>query len=199
LKIQQHRHASFVDLNGWLTVMPATTGFLARRCLSCALTSGRVPDLLRTVAMTGDSTHRWRQGITTRDIVRARKMIEQLNSCNEPTQTHEILKDRSIRRCRVSSYLNAVLAEGDAKAMVAALGTVARARGMSRVAERAGLGRESLYKALSNSGNPAFGDRWSNVSAVTFEIRAACSAQRTVMNAMSHSLADRHGASGLGT
>jgi probable addiction module antidote protein len=73
------------------------------------------------------------------------------------------------------AYLNAVLAEGDAKAMVAALGTVARARGMSRVAERAGLGRESLYKALSDSGNPAFATIVGVVSALgyTFEIRAA--------------------------
>jgi probable addiction module antidote protein len=73
------------------------------------------------------------------------------------------------------AYLNAVLAEGDAKAMVAALGTVARARGMSRVAERAGLGRESLYKALSDSGNPAFATIVGVMSALgyTFEIRAA--------------------------
>jgi len=48
------------------------------------------------------------------------------------------------------AYLNAVLAEGDPQAVVAALGTVARARGMSRVAKRSGLGRESLYKALSD-------------------------------------------------
>jgi probable addiction module antidote protein len=73
------------------------------------------------------------------------------------------------------AYLNAVLAEGDAKAMVAALGTVARARGMSQVAKRAGLGRESLYKALSDSGNPAFATIVGVVSALgyTFEIRAA--------------------------
>lgn len=54
------------------------------------------------------------------------------------------------------AYLNAALAEGNAQAMVAALGTVARARGMSKVAQRSGLGRESLYKALSDGGNPAF-------------------------------------------
>ena len=71
------------------------------------------------------------------------------------------------------AYLNAVLAEGDAQAMVAALGTVARARGMSRVAKRTGLGRESLYKALSDSGNPAFTTIVGVVSALgyTFEIK----------------------------
>ena len=54
------------------------------------------------------------------------------------------------------AYLNAVLADGDPGEIVAALGTIARARGMSRVARHAGLGRESLYKALGENGNPAF-------------------------------------------
>ena len=54
------------------------------------------------------------------------------------------------------AYLNAVLADGDPSEIVAALGTIARARGMSRVARHAGLGRESLYKALGENGNPAF-------------------------------------------
>lgn len=73
------------------------------------------------------------------------------------------------------AYLNAALAEGDAQAMVVALGTVARARGMSRVANRSGLGRESLYKALSDSGNPAFATIVGVASALgyTFEMRAA--------------------------
>ena len=38
-----------------------------------------------------------------------------------------------------------------------ALGTVARARGMSEIAKSAGLSRESLYKALGSEGNPEFG------------------------------------------
>jgi probable addiction module antidote protein len=69
------------------------------------------------------------------------------------------------------AYLNAVLAEGDAQAMVAALGTVAR---------RSGLGRESLYKALSDGGNPAFTTVVGVASALgyTFELRAAL-AKRT--------------------
>ena len=73
------------------------------------------------------------------------------------------------------AYLNTVLAEGDAQAMVAALGTVARARGMSQVARRSGLGRESLYKALSDSGHPAFTTIVGVASALgyTFEMRAA--------------------------
>lgn len=55
-------------------------------------------------------------------------------------------------------YLQACIEEaGDDSAFIAkALGVVARARGMSQLAEETGLGRESLYKALSGEGNPSF-------------------------------------------
>jgi probable addiction module antidote protein len=54
------------------------------------------------------------------------------------------------------AYLEAALAEGDASLVAAALGDIARAKGMSDVARDTGLGRESLYKALSPDGNPEF-------------------------------------------
>jgi probable addiction module antidote protein len=48
--------------------------------------------------------------------------------------------------------------ETDDPAFIAkALGTIARARGMAQIARKAGLSRESLYKALSTEGNPEFG------------------------------------------
>ncbi|MNN84939.1 helix-turn-helix protein [compost metagenome] len=47
---------------------------------------------------------------------------------------------------------------GDDAAFIAkALGNVARARGMTQLAKETGVGRESLYKALSGEGNPSFG------------------------------------------
>jgi probable addiction module antidote protein len=47
---------------------------------------------------------------------------------------------------------------GDDPAFIAqALGTIARARGMSRLARKTGLTREGLYKALSKDSNPSFG------------------------------------------
>jgi probable addiction module antidote protein len=49
-----------------------------------------------------------------------------------------------------------VLEDGDSALVAAALGDIARAKGMSKVARKAGLGRESLYKALSPEGNPEF-------------------------------------------
>jgi len=53
-------------------------------------------------------------------------------------------------------YLEAVFDDGDPALIAAALGDVARAKGMSQIAQAAGLGRESLYKALSPEGNPEF-------------------------------------------
>ena len=57
----------------------------------------------------------------------------------------------------MAAYLDAALEDGDAALVVAALGDIARAKGMSQIARDAGLGRESLYKALSTTGNPEFG------------------------------------------
>jgi len=58
----------------------------------------------------------------------------------------------------MAAYLEASLeeAQGDAAFIAKALGDIARARGMSQVAEDAGLSRESLYKALSGERNPDF-------------------------------------------
>jgi len=57
---------------------------------------------------------------------------------------------------RQVAYLAEALETGDADFVRDALGIVARARGMSEVAKSAGLNRESLYKALGESGNPEF-------------------------------------------
>jgi probable addiction module antidote protein len=56
----------------------------------------------------------------------------------------------------IVGYLNAVLEEDDPALLTAALGDVARATGMTQVSRETGLGRESLYKALSLQGNPEF-------------------------------------------
>jgi probable addiction module antidote protein len=56
----------------------------------------------------------------------------------------------------VAAYLEAVFEDGDPALMAHALGVIARARGMSKIAKKAGLGRESLYKALSADGRPQF-------------------------------------------
>jgi len=54
------------------------------------------------------------------------------------------------------AYLEAALEGGDAGVIAAAIGDIARAKGMTQVARDAGLGRESLYKALTPGANPEF-------------------------------------------
>jgi probable addiction module antidote protein len=56
----------------------------------------------------------------------------------------------------IANYLEAAFEDGDPALITHALGVVARAKGMAQVAQAAGLGRESLYKALSPDGNPEF-------------------------------------------
>ena len=57
---------------------------------------------------------------------------------------------------RQVAYISAALETGDADFVRDALGLVARARGMGEIAKIAGLNRESLYKALGETGNPEF-------------------------------------------
>jgi|ERR1043166_3191581 probable addiction module antidote protein len=54
-------------------------------------------------------------------------------------------------------YMEEAMKFGDPAFITHALGTIARARGMSKIAKRSGMSRESLYKALSKKGNPELG------------------------------------------
>jgi probable addiction module antidote protein len=56
----------------------------------------------------------------------------------------------------VAVYIDEAFQTGDAAFITHALGVAARARGMTEVANAASLSRESLYKALSDKGNPEF-------------------------------------------
>lgn len=69
-------------------------------------------------------------------------------------------------------YLQAALEEGDPSLVAAALGDIARARGMSQLARDTGLGRESLYKALSPTGNPEFATIMKVISALGLRLNA---------------------------
>src|SRR5262249_50172153 len=80
---------------------------------------------------------------------------------------------------RQVAYIAAALESGDADFVRDALGLVARARGMGEIAKKAGLNRESLYKALGETGNPEFGTVMRIVRALglTLSARPAASGQ----------------------
>jgi probable addiction module antidote protein len=73
----------------------------------------------------------------------------------------------------IAGYLEAVFEDGDPALIAAALGDIARAKGMSQVARDAGLGRESLYKALSPDGNPEFATVLKVIHALGLKLKVA--------------------------
>ncbi len=75
----------------------------------------------------------------------------------------------------MAEYLEAAIEDGDPALISAALGDIARAKGMTRIARKAGLGRESLYKALSPNGNPEFATVLKVVRALGLRLHATTS------------------------
>ena len=79
----------------------------------------------------------------------------------------------------MAAYLEAALEEGEPALVAAALGDIARAKGMTQVAREAGLGRESLYKALSPAGNPEFATILKVVAALGLQLHATPAVAKT--------------------
>ena len=73
---------------------------------------------------------------------------------------------------RQAEYISAALETGDAAFVRDAVGIVARARGMTEIARAAGLNRESLYKALGETGNPEFSTMLGVMRALGLELTA---------------------------
>ena len=73
-----------------------------------------------------------------------------------PETTRFDAADYLVTEERQVAYISAALETGEADFVRDALGLVARARGMGEIAKIAGLNRESLYKALGETGNPEF-------------------------------------------
>ena len=72
----------------------------------------------------------------------------------------------------IVAYLEAALELNDPTLVAAALGDITRAKGMTQIAKKTGLGRESLYKALSPDGNPEFSTVLKVVSALGLKLHA---------------------------
>ncbi len=71
----------------------------------------------------------------------------------------------------IAEYLNTVLEEGDNSDVITALGHIAKAIGMTKIAAETGLSRPSLYKALSDGAKPQFSTIMKVLKAVGGEIR----------------------------
>jgi probable addiction module antidote protein len=74
---------------------------------------------------------------------------------------------------KMALYLEAALEENDPALIAAALGDIAKAKGMTEIAKETGLGRESLYKALSTDGNPSFATILKVLEALGLQLSAA--------------------------
>lgn len=79
----------------------------------------------------------------------------------------------------MAAYLEAALELGDATVVAAALGDIARAKGMSQIARETGLARENLYKALSPEGNPEFATVLKVVKALGLRLHAGSAEERS--------------------
>lgn len=86
-----------------------------------------------------------------------------------PYDTAEFLRNPE----EIVAYLEAVFEDygDDSRVVVAALGDVAKAMGMQKVAQVTGLNREGLYKALSGGANPSFDTVLKVMKAVGVELR----------------------------
>lgn len=78
------------------------------------------------------------------------KTTDHLSLRNYVEDLHERLRDTGY----AAAYLDAALEEGDAAAFLIALRHVAEARGISQLALESGMNRESMYRMLSEKGNP---------------------------------------------
>ena len=73
----------------------------------------------------------------------------------------------------IAEYLNAALADENPDVFLRAIANVAKARGMSKLAADAGLGRESLYKALAPGAKPRYDTVLKLIKALGVELHAA--------------------------
>jgi probable addiction module antidote protein len=77
---------------------------------------------------------------------------------------------------QAAAYLEDIFKSGDPDLIITAIGDVARARGMSKIAGDANRGRESLYKSLSQGGNPSFETVLKVLSSLGFGLRPVSAA-----------------------
>ena len=77
---------------------------------------------------------------------------------------------------QMAALLDAALEDGDPRVVSSALGDIARAQGMTKIAKDTGLSRESLYRALSPDGNPEMATFLKVVHALGLQLHAKAGA-----------------------
>ena len=80
-------------------------------------------------------------------------MINKINIASLPEFDASHYLDSEVA---IAEYLTAIIDDGDSALLAAALGDIARARGMSEIAKASGITREALYKALRPDAQPRF-------------------------------------------
>ena len=78
----------------------------------------------------------------------------------------------------IVAYLEAAFDDGDPRLITAALGDIAKSKGMTKIASATGLGRESLYKTLSPDGNPGFATVLKVMQALGIRLRPSTTEHR---------------------
>ena len=73
----------------------------------------------------------------------------------------------------IAAYLSSIIEDNDWDLLIQAIGHVAKARGMTKIAEDTGLGRESLYKSFSQNAQPRFETVMKVLSAMHIKIQLA--------------------------
>ena len=95
------------------------------------------------------------------DIALAHEMWGQINMDTYMLETAPFDAAEYLRTDEdIHAYLEEVISENDPKMFLQALNIIARAKGMTRLAEETGIPRESLYQSLSEKGNPCFSTLW---------------------------------------
>lgn len=77
----------------------------------------------------------------------------------------------------VAAYLNSVMDEGNTSDLIIAIGHVAKASGMTKIAEETGMSRSSLYKALSDGAKPQFDTEMKVLKAIGGQITVSPASQ----------------------
>ncbi|MFA6618311.1 MAG: addiction module antidote protein [Candidatus Neomarinimicrobiota bacterium] len=99
----------------------------------------------------------------------------------------------------IAGYMEEILKDGDLKLILSAINDIAKAKGISKLAEKSGLGRESMYKALKPDAKPRFETILKIIQAMGFRLsvqaqspKAVAEAEKEYKSKTSHTSSSKH-------